>query len=302
MGDVDAGSSKLACDSCGEEFCLFWCAGPTDGSGRREATTEPVEPCDSCGKVPCLFWCAGPTDGSGRREVFTPPTNAMRDMHANAAEQRANDAALNGIGDSQALSELERETVKQEAAGTRSFFGASAALRLRKTLARTKHESVNSEDKQPATGVGPVENAEPTSGGSSSVVRHDASIMPVVAGAAASSSSASGSSEGAPSCAWCLREHGVTTAPGSARCRDLQREFGCHKCGRFGCWDAGCTLFPLPRPDVADAPVATGRGAPHMFERTPVRIYKERGTLNVYVEFSGLVSSKDLLRDLVAIV
>ena len=137
VGDVSAETSKLACDSCGEAFCLFWCAGPTDGSGRQETTTEPVEPCDSCGKVPCLFWCAGPTDGSGRREVFTPPTNAMRDMHANAAEQRANDAALKGIGDSQALSELERETVKQEAAGTRSLFGASAALKLRKALART---------------------------------------------------------------------------------------------------------------------------------------------------------------------
>ena len=56
----------------------------------------------------------------------------MRDMHANAAEQRANDAALKGTGDSQALSELERETVKQDATGTRSLFGASAALRLKK--------------------------------------------------------------------------------------------------------------------------------------------------------------------------
>ena len=132
VGDVKAVSSKLACDSCGEEFCLFWCAGPTDGSGRREASTEPVEPCDSCGKVPCLFWCAGPTDGSGRREVFTPRQNAMRDIHANAAEQRASDAALRGIGDPQASSELDREAAKQEAAGTRSIFGASAALKLRK--------------------------------------------------------------------------------------------------------------------------------------------------------------------------
>ena len=24
VGDVNAGSSKLACDSCGEEFCMFW--------------------------------------------------------------------------------------------------------------------------------------------------------------------------------------------------------------------------------------------------------------------------------------
>ena len=56
----------------------------------------------------------------------------MRDIHANAAEQRASDAALRGIGDPQALSELDREAAKQEAAGTRSVFGASAALRLRK--------------------------------------------------------------------------------------------------------------------------------------------------------------------------
>ena len=133
----------------------------------------------------------------------------------------------------------------------------------------------------------PLQNAEPTSSRSSSVTEHGASVVRLLASAAASSSSAIGSSEGTSSCAWCLRENGVTTAPGSARCHDLQREFGCHKCGRVGCWDAGCTRFPLPRPDVADAPVATGTGDPHMFERTPVRIYKERGTLSVYVEFSG---------------
>ena len=88
-------------------------------------------------------------------------------------------------------------------------------------------------------------------------------------------------------CVWCLRI-GVRTEPDSARCHDLQREFGCHRCDKIGCWteNPSCTFFRRAREANADS-TTTGRAAPNMFERTPVQIRRERGTPNVLVEFSG---------------
>ena len=74
-------------------------------------------------------------------------------------------------------------------------------------------------------------------------------------------------------CTWCLRERHVRTPSESARCLDLQRQYGCHKCGEKACCSQSCTRFPDPRPLVRDAPT-TGHAAPDLFERTPVRIQR----------------------------
>ena len=93
----------------------------------------------------------------------------------------------------------------------------------------------------------------------------------------------------ASSCVWCLR-FGVNVAPNSNECNDLQRAFGCHRCDRTGCWAqnsgqagiAKCEFYGRSRPHVADAPV-TGSAAPDMFERTSVRVTRERGRIVVSI-------------------
>ena len=116
--------------------------------------------------------------------------------------------------------------------------------------------------------------------------------MPEVA--TVSSSAASSSSCAAPAevhetsepCVWCLR-FGVRVAPESSRCVELQKDFGCHRCDKVGCWSQNrqCAYFGRARPLVADA-TTTGRAAAHMFERAPVRIDR-RHKRRILVEFSG---------------
>ena len=86
--------------------------------------------------------------------------------------------------------------MKQEASETRNVFGASAALRLRKTLATARRVSAKSADEEPARCSKSLQNAEPATGSSSSKVRERGeSVTPLVAFAAASSSSGSRSEE-----------------------------------------------------------------------------------------------------------
>jgi hypothetical protein len=89
-------------------------------------------------------------------------------------------------------------------------------------------------------------------------------------------------------CVWRLR-FDVRTALESHQCHDLQREVGCHKCDKVGCWTQSrcCAFFEQPRPHVANAPT-TGREAENMLDRTPVKIIRQAGRHNrVLVEVSG---------------
>ena len=106
-------------------------------------------------------------------------------------------------------------------------------------------------------------------------------------GATSSSSSSSANiANASTTCVWCLR-YGVRTLPGSVRCLELQRDFGCHRCDEIGCCDANCKHFKHERPNVAEAADGSGRAAADLFERTPVQIHREAGNLNVLVEFSN---------------
>ena len=70
--------------------------------------------------------------------------DVARDKAAAAATTRAEHARRRGVGNLQTLAELEAETAKQEAKGTRDCFGAEAAAKLRKQLAATHSASSSS--------------------------------------------------------------------------------------------------------------------------------------------------------------
>ena len=91
--------------------------------------------CDSCGEKVCLPWCAGPTSVSGRQGARETFPDALRNKSASAAEERTQATRFRGVGDQPTLREQERETRKQNAAGTQEYFGASVAAKLRKQLA-----------------------------------------------------------------------------------------------------------------------------------------------------------------------
>ena len=303
----------------------------------------------------------GGEDGSKEDKART--TDGTREKAADKAEARAMAARGRGVGD---LS----EAAKQEAAGTRGYFGASAAAKLRRQLAASLASSKRSSNEAANRDVQSTGSAATTSGADTSCTNvgrttsatgktdtpseqplprrctndkaQDASPeenlwlcfpcllkrgelseridndvaqrscsecnvcpqgiyklsetpslssaftwMPTGEGAEASTSSSSSTSTAnvTTPCVWCLR-FGIRTAPGNARCLELQREFGCHRCDKVGCCDANCSSFKRPRPNVSDAPT-TGTAAADIFERTPVQIRRERGNLNVFVEFSG---------------
>ena len=75
-----------------------------------------------------------------RRRIAASDSTPKRDcngsdLQANAAEARARNLLKRGIGDLATSAELETEAAKQIAAGTREYFGASAAAKLRKQIA-----------------------------------------------------------------------------------------------------------------------------------------------------------------------
>ena len=122
---------------------------------------------------------------------------------------------------------------------------------------------------------------EHTSGSSQPPHVSDSTVARASASAASSSTS-----EVSASCVWCSRL-GVSVPLDSERCFALQREYGCHRCDRPGCWthNPHCTFFGRERPEVADAPT-TGTLAPDMFERTRVRITRQEHLQRVLVEWN----------------
>ena len=130
-------------------------------------------------------------------------------QQASAAEARARILLKRGIGDLATLTELESEAARQKAAGTHEYFGASAATKLRKQLAASTAPPVHASSLLTWT-------TEDTGGATSS-----------------SSSSSTNIASASTTCVWCLR-YGVTALPGSDRCLELQRDFGCHRCDEIG--------------------------------------------------------------------
>ena len=246
--------------------------------------------------------------------VQVPPSitdpHAKQAASANAAEVRAREARSRGIGN---LTEAE----KQDAAGTRNYFGAAAATKLRKQLAASRAASAS-------TGAAAAEQLPSSSSSTPPKTRkqsiwlcfpclheraslrcridNDMSrhtcvdcgacpqgiydfngprlevprIDPMAPTPSAASSESGDALVPASACVFCLRL-GVSVSPDSARCMELQREFGCHACDKPDCWrrNPGCRYVKFEqRENHADAST-TGVAAANMFERTPVQIRHE---------------------------
>ena len=97
-----------------------------------------------------------------------------------------------------------------------------------------------------------------------------------------------GATNSTSTCVWCKR-HGVELVADSEQCYAVQRERGCHACGRIGCWrlNPSCTFLKRQRPKHVDAPT-TGKAAANLFERSRVRITHHSDDTRVRVDFRGL--------------
>ena len=119
-------------------------------AAKRRALAEPDD-VEEMGDMDARF----PPESS-RNDTATPSsTRNSKDcvdakekqaQQANAAEARASNTLKRGIGDLATSAELETEAAKQKAAGTREYFGASAATKLRKQLAASPAPPVRTSD------------------------------------------------------------------------------------------------------------------------------------------------------------
>ena len=140
-----------------------------------------------------------------------------RTLRVHAAETRRKESENRGIGDATKVEHRTAAQAKRESAGTSNYFGAARATELRSALQRSRasasaSETATTEVPLP-TKADPLPNPLPVP-----ALAHTSAQIPLQ-----------------DKCVFCARL-GFDCLENSNECSDHQITFGCHACGRQGCF------------------------------------------------------------------
>ena len=222
--------------------------------------------------------------GTGSGRVPGDAAAARRDRAAAAAQSRVVQAQREGIGEASRVERWRQRAAEQAEAGTAELFGASSRDALRDALERNRREQAAGrvgEGGEPVLGLRAGSVPGSFAGEASARVEGEPPVQAPV---------------GSPGerCELCFRLGGENVR-GSPECIALQRNLGCHACGRCGCWRESnlCAYMGRARVEHPDGS-ASGVAAPHMFERESVSIERHRN--RTVVRIGGRVLFKGAAR------